>query len=135
MVGIQGSKTFEDYAIFLSGMAVVLKRLQALREPEDADIELVIFSAGPKKIKDMALEFINVSNFKTRGITAKLVNVPESWFKTNFYKLEMFSFFCNKKEVRSDLANFMDAKDIEVQVHRYEQVKQNKYDKIYNKGR
>lgn len=118
MVGIQGSQTFNDYASFLSGMALVLRRLK------DVDTELTIFSAGPKRIKDMALEFINVSNFKSRGITVKLVNVPESWFKTNFYKLEMFSFFCNKKESYSNLVNFLDSKDIDVQIHRYDTIKQ-----------
>ncbi len=114
MVGIQGSKAFSDYAVFLSGMALVLRRLK------DVDTELIIFSAGPKRIKDMASEFINVSNFKARGITVKLVNVPESWFKTNFPKLEMFSFFCNKKEAYSSLVGLLDSKDVDVQIHRYD---------------
>lgn len=117
MVGIQGSKTFNDYSVFLHGMALVLRRLK------DIDTELIIFSAGPKRIKDMALEFINVSNFKSRGITVKLINVPESWFKTNFHKLEMFSFFCGKKEPDSSLVKFLDSKDIEIQSHRYDEVK------------
>jgi hypothetical protein len=78
MVGVEGSKAFNDYAIFLSGMAMVLRRLK------DLDEELVIFSGGPKRIKDMALEFVNVSKFKSRGIKVNLVSVPESWFKNNF---------------------------------------------------
>ena len=117
MVGVQGSKTFNDYAAFLSGMAIVLRRLKSV------DTELIIFSAGPKRIKDMALEFINVSDFKSRGISVKLVNVPESWFKNNFYKLEMFSFFCNKKDPYSSLVGFLDSKDVDVQVHRYDGIK------------
>jgi hypothetical protein len=125
MVGVEGSKAFNDYAIFLSGMAMVLRRLK------DLDEELVIFSGGPKRIKDMALEFVNVSNFKSRGIKVKLVSVPESWFKNNFYKLEMFSFFCNSKESLPDLVNFLESKDVDVQIHRYHEIKQNKKDKIY----
>jgi len=117
MVGIQGSKTFNDYSSFIHGMALPLRRLAG------TDTELVIFSAGPKRIKEMALEFINVSNFKARGISVKLVNVPESWFKTNFYKLEMFSYFCTRKELPSSLANFLDSKDVDVQVHRYDELK------------
>jgi hypothetical protein len=124
MAGIQGTKAFDDYAIFLSGMALVLRRLK------DTDEELTIFSAGPRRIKEMALEFINVSNFKSRGIRVKLVNVPESWFKNNFHKLEMFSFFCNKKEPYSDLVGFLESKDIDVQIHRYQEIKQNKKDNI-----
>ncbi len=128
MVGIQGSKAFNDYAVFLSGMAMILRRLK------DLDEELVIFSGGPKKIKDMALEFVNVSNFKSRGIKVKLVNVPESWFKTNFHKLEIFSFFCNRKESLPELVNFLESKDVDVQIHRYHEIKQNKKDTIYYKG-
>jgi hypothetical protein len=127
MVGVEGSKAFNDYAIFLSGMAMVLRRLK------DLDEELVIFSGGPKRIKDMALEFVNVSNFKSRGIKVKLVSVPESWFKNNFYKLEMFSFFCNSKESLPDLVNFLESKDVDVQIHRYHEIKQNKKDSIYYK--
>jgi hypothetical protein len=127
MVGVEGSKAFNDYAIFLSGMAMVLRRLK------DLDEELVIFSGGPKRIKDMALEFVNVSNFKSRGINVKLVSVPESWFKNNFYKLEMFSFFCNSKESLPDLVNFLESKDVDVQIHRYHEIKQNKKDSIYYK--
>jgi hypothetical protein len=117
-VGVQGSKTFNDYAAFLSGMALVLRRLK------DVDTELIIFSAGPKRIKEMAMEFINVSNFKSRGISVKLVNVPESWFRNNFHSLEMFSFFCTKKEPYSQLVNFLDSKDVDIQIHRYDELKQ-----------
>ena len=113
MVGVQGTKAFDDYAVFLSGMALVLRILK------DKDTELTIFSAGPKRVSDMALEFVNVSNFKARGITAKVVRVPESWFRENHHKIDMFSFFANSKEPLSALVNFLDSKDVDVQVHRY----------------
>lgn len=113
MVGVQGTRAFNDYAVFLSGMALVLRRLK------NQDTELTIFSAGPKRVSDMALEFVNVSNFKARGITAKVVRVPETWFKENHHKLEMFSYFANEKEQFSSLVNFLDSKDVDVQVHRY----------------
>lgn len=113
MVGVQGSKAFNDYAVFLSGMALVLRRLK------DQDTELVIFSAGPKRVGEMALEFVNVSNFKARGIKAKVVMVPESFIKENHFKLEQFHYFCNEKEAFSSLANFLDNKEVDVQVHRY----------------
>lgn len=116
MVGVQGSQTFDDYSVFLSGMAIVLRRLG------DEDKELVIFSAGPKRVSDMALEFVNVSNFKGRGIKAKVIKMPESWFKTNHLEIDMFSYFCNEKENLSSLASFLDKKDVDVQVHRYHKV-------------
>lgn len=113
IVGVQGTKTFNDYSIFLSGMALVLRRLK------DQDTELTLFTAGPQRVNEMAMEFVNVSNFKSRGITAKVVKVPERWFKENHHKLEMFSFFANEKESLSELVNFLDNKDVDVQVHRY----------------
>jgi hypothetical protein len=113
MVGIQASKSFNDYSIFLSGMALVLRKLK------DLDTDLVIFSAGPKRVSDMAMEFVNVSNFKARGITAKVVRVPESFLRENHYKLEAFHYFCNEKEPFSNLVNVLDSKDVDVQVHRY----------------
>ncbi len=113
MVGIQGSKSFNDYSVFLSGMALVLRKLK------DLDTELTVFSAGPKRTGEMAMEFINVSNFKGRGIKAKVVHVPESFIKENHFKLDQFHYFCNEKEQFSALVSFLDKKDVDVQVHRY----------------
>lgn len=117
MVGVQGSKAFNDYSVFLSGMAMVLRKLK------DVDTELTIFSAGPRRTGEMALEYVNVSNFKARGIKAKVVHVPESFLKENHFKLEQFHYFCNEKEYPSALANFLDKKDVDVQMHRYHIVK------------
>ena len=117
MVAVQGSNSFNDYAIFLSGMAMVLRKLK------DQDNELVIFSAGPKRVSEMAMEYVNVSNFKARGIKAKVVRVPESFVTENHFKLETFHYFCNEKESFSRLANILDSKDVDVQVHRYHTVK------------
>jgi hypothetical protein len=117
MIGIQGSRAFNDYNIFMHGMALPLRRLAGTEK------ELTILSAGPKRIKDMAIEFKNVSDFKSRGITVRVIPVPESWFRSNFYRLEMFSYFCTRKELPSSLANFLDSKDVDVQVHRYDELK------------
>lgn len=133
IVGIQGSADFKDYAIFLSGMYRVLARLQSEEQGKESK-ELIFFSAGPKPIKDMATEYINVSNFKARGIKAKLINVPESWFKTNLNKIEVFYYFCNKKEDLSPLARHLHNKGAEVQAFRYPDVHLNQKDNIYNRG-
>ena len=46
IVAIQGTKTFDDYQIFLRAMGTALREL-----PED-DKEFLIFSAGPVNIKN-----------------------------------------------------------------------------------
>ncbi len=99
IVGIQGSKTYNDYSSFIHGMAMPL-RLMSI-----TDKKLTVFSAGPKRINEMALEFLNVSDFKSRGISIKLIYMPESWFRNNFEKIEMFIYFCSKLVVCLSLLN------------------------------
>jgi len=115
MVGVQASRNFNDYSIFLSGMA---KALFSMKNDE-LDSEFVIFSAGPHRLNQMCLEYLNVSNFKARGIKTKLVTVPPSWFKKNHATLGHFSYFCNVKEPIPEILDFMDGKDIPNFVHRY----------------
>ncbi len=114
MVGIQGSRSFNDYSIFLSGMA---KALFSMKDSDDN--EFVIFSAGPYRLNQMADEYLNVSNFKARGIKTKLVRVPPAWFKKNHSVIDHFAYFCNAKESLSEIVEFVDAKDVPNFVYRY----------------
>jgi len=120
ILGIQGSNEFNDYAIFLSGMALGLRKMDGL---DLEDKELTIFSAGPKRISEMAMEFVNVSDFRSRGIKAKVVKVPETWFRNNFDQVDIFIYFCNKGQPLSKLSDFLDQKEVDVQVMRYRTVK------------
>jgi hypothetical protein len=120
ILGIQGSAEFNDYSVFLSGMALALKRMEAL----DLDDKVfTIFSAGPGKTNEMAMEFINVSNFKSRGVTAKVVKVPESWLRDKYSSINLFLYFCNYKQPFSKLAEFLDKKEVDVEAMRYRIVK------------
>jgi hypothetical protein len=114
MVGIQGSRNFNDYSIFISGMAKVLVTMKAAD-----DKELVIFSAGPYRVNQMAQEYLNVSDFKGRGIKTKFVPVPPMWFKKNHSIINHFAYFCNPKDSIPELVNFIDSKDVLNYVHRY----------------
>jgi hypothetical protein len=120
ILGIQGSKEFNDYSIFLSGMALALRKMDSL---DLQDKELTVLSFGPKRIKDMALEFLNVSDFKSRGIKTKLLNLPESWGRSNHQSFDMFVYFCNEKQPFSKLSEFLDQKEVDVQIMRYRNVK------------
>jgi hypothetical protein len=120
ILGIQGSSEFNDYSIFLSGMALALRKMDVL-DLEDRDI--TIFSSGPKRISEMAMEFVNVSDFKSRGIRAKVVKVPESWFRNSFHQVDLFIYFCNERQPLSKLSDFLDQKEVDVQVMRYRAIK------------
>jgi hypothetical protein len=115
IVGIQGSKTFSDYNVFLRAMGVALSSL-----PED-DTEILFASAGPLNINNMAMEFINISerSLKARGIKTKLIKIPPSWIKENIHKIEYFAYFSKPKEPVSDLVDLAEAKDVSVGVYRY----------------
>jgi hypothetical protein len=133
IVGVQGSESFRDYSIFLSAMYRMLIRLKS-KEGDKENKQLMLLSAGPKPIENMAKEYLNVSEFKSRGIKTRLMNVPESWFKSHLSEIDIFYYFCNKKENLSSLGHYLNDKDIEVQTFRYSDVQLNKKDNIYNRG-
>jgi hypothetical protein len=114
MVGVQASRNFNDYSIFLAGMAKALYSIK-----EGTDKEFTVFSAGPHRLNQMAEEYLNVSNFKARGIKTKLVRVPPNWFKKNHSVINHFAYFCNAKEPIPEIIRFIDGKDVPNFVHRY----------------
>lgn len=115
IVGIHGTRNFDEYNIFLRAMGTALSSL-----PED-DTEFLIYSAGPARINAMALEFSNVSqrSLKARGIKIRTYKVPPKWLKENINDVGYLAFFSKPKEPVSDIVEIADAKDIEVGVYRY----------------
>ena len=115
IVGIQGTKSFNDYSVFLRGIGNALRSL-----PQD-DKEFTIMSAGPININNLALEFANVSenSLKARGVKIKLVKIPPSWIKNNIHSVNYFLFFSKPKEQLSELVDLAEAKDVEVGVYRF----------------
>jgi hypothetical protein len=115
IVAIQGSKTFIDYNVFLRAMGVALASLDA------EDQEILVASAGPININNMAMEFVNISerSLKARGIKIKLIKIPPSWIKDNIHNIGYFAYFSKPKEPVSNLVDLAEAKDVEVGVYRY----------------
>lgn len=112
IIGIQGSRNFKDYTIFLRAMGTALHQ-------HDGTEEFTIISAGPHKVNEMALEFINVSNWKSRGIKAKVVKMPAIALKERIQDLDYFIYFSLPKETESDLVREAQDKDVEVGIYRY----------------
>lgn len=115
IIGIQGTRNFTDYNVFLRAMGTALSM-----KPE-SDNEFIIYTAGPAQINSMSLEFSNISerSLKARGIKIKTQKVPPKWLKDNINVLSYFAFFSKPKEPVSDLVDTAEAKDIEVGVYRY----------------
>lgn len=115
IVAVQGTKSFDDYTIFLRAMGTAMLNL-----PE-GDKEIYVYSAGPAHINSMCMEFVNISerSLKARGIKIKFIRVPPSWIKENIIDVGYFAFFSKPKESLSDLVKLAEAKEIEVGVYRY----------------
>ncbi len=115
IIGVQGSKNFDDYNIFLRAMGTALSML------EKDGKEIVVYSAGPSNINTMCLEFVNVTerSLKGRGVKIKMQKAPASWLRSNHKMIDYFVYLGKPKESLSDLALYMEKKGIELGVYRY----------------
>lgn len=115
IVGVQGSRSFDDYAIFLRAMGTALSMM------EEGDREFNIYSVGPARINSMALEFANVTerSMKARGIRVKVQKVPFSWAKENMFEINYFAYFGKPGDRQSELVEIADRKSVEAGVYRY----------------
>lgn len=115
IVGIQGTRNFDNYNIFLRAMGTALSSMP------DNDNEFLVYSCGPNKINAMGMEFCNVSerSLKARGIRVKFLKVPPKWMKQNVSEFDYIAFFSKPKEPVTDVIDEAEAKDIEVGIYRY----------------
>lgn len=115
IVGVQGSKNFNDYSIYLRAMT------RAMALFNKGDKEFTIMSAGPQNVNGHVMEFTNIAEntFKSNGVKVKVVKVPPSWFEKNMHDVDFFAYFCQPKESVSPLVRHAEDKDVEVAVYRY----------------
>lgn len=115
IVVVQGTKSFNDYSIFLRAMGTALSSM-----PED-DNEFYIYSAGPAHINKMVAEFSNVSErgMKARGKKIRFYRVPPKWVKENMNIVNYVVYLSKPKEPVSDIVDLAESKDINVGVYRY----------------
>lgn len=115
IVGVQGTRSFSDYNIFLRAMGTALMSIG------DGDKEFFIYTTGPAHINSMAMEFSNISerSLKARGIKIRTVKVSPKWLKENVHILGYMVYLSKPKEPVSDLVSAAEAKDIEVGIYRY----------------
>ena len=114
IIGMQASRNFDDYSVFLRAMGTALYDL-------DGDTKFTILTAGPHKLNDMAMEFVNISerSLKAKGIKAKVVKMPEKAIQERLLDLDSFLYFSLPKETPSELALDAEAKDLEVLFYRF----------------
>lgn len=115
IMAVQGSRNFEDYAVFLRAMYSALSSMK----PEDK--EIYIYSAGPVKVNNMALEFSNVSenSLKARGIKIQTRKIPISWLEENLGQCDYYAYFSKPGEPISKLVDQADSLGIEAGLYTY----------------
>ena len=71
LIGVQGTKSFNDYPIFLRAMGTAMSGISS------DDKSITIFAAGSHQVNALAMEFCNISerSLKARGIKIKFVKV------------------------------------------------------------
>jgi hypothetical protein len=99
IIVVEGTKSFEDYDIFMRAMGVALSHV-----PEDRDIQ--VWSVGPHKINSFTAAFCNSSeNFlKQKGFKISFSKVHASWVYENIEYVDYFAFFSKPNESLSKLS-------------------------------
>lgn len=115
IVGVQGTRNFTDYNIFLRAMGTALSMM------EDDDKEFIVYGCGSYNINQFILEFINVSerSLRARGIKPRFIKNSEKNMKTMIKDIDYFIFLSKPKESVSELVDLAEAKDIEIGIYRY----------------
>lgn len=106
VIVVEGSKSFNDYDIFMRAMSVALSN-------SNVDNDIQVWSVGPHKINNFTASFCNSSeNFlKQKGIKISFSKVNYQWVIENFSFVNYFAYFSLPQESLSKLALL--AQDIE----------------------
>jgi hypothetical protein len=115
IIAVEGTKSFEDYDLFMRGMTV------ALSTP-DIDSDIQVWSLGPHKINSFTAAFCNSSeNFlKHKGFRISFYKINSQWFLENISSVNYFAFFSLPKENISRIAkSIQDLNTCELGIFRY----------------
>lgn len=113
-VAVQGTKSFDDYNVFMRSMAVAMSELRR-------NETITVYSVGPHKINSFVAGFVNLSEngMKARGMSIKYYRVAETWLEKNLDSMDYFVFLSKPKEPYSRLLKIADQKGLETGVFRY----------------
>ena len=115
ILAVQGSNSFSDYNIFLRAMYT------ALHTMAEDDKEIFVYTAGPVKVNNMALEFCNITenSLKARGIRIQTRRITRQWVEDNMEHIDYFAFFSKPGEPMSKLVDLADEHGVEAQVYTF----------------
>lgn len=115
VIVVEGSKSFNDYDIFMRAMSVALSS-------SNVDNDIQVWSVGPHKINNFTASFCNSSeNFlKQKGIKISFSKVNYQWVIENLMYVNYFAYFSLPQESLSKLVLLaQDMKGCEIGIFRY----------------
>lgn len=116
IIAVEGTKSFNDYEVFMRAMGVALS-------VEYLDSRIEVWSAGPQNINRFTAAFCNSSeNFlKQKGFRISFKRYPISHIKTSMGQVDYFAFFCkpNQKNAESKLLPTAEYYQVESGIFRY----------------
>lgn len=115
ILGVQGTRKFDDYNIFLRSMHT------ALSDMDMSDKTITIYSAGTANINSMVTEFVNISerSLKARGIRIKFLKLPPQVIAKKVDEINYLIFLCKPGERTSDLVEIADNNNVDVGIYRF----------------
>lgn len=98
IIVVEGTKTFNDYEIFMRGMGVALSN-------KSIDSNISVWSLGPHKINSFTAAFCNSSeNFlKQKGFKIRFHKVNAKWVAENIYSINQYLYFSLPSESASKM--------------------------------
>jgi hypothetical protein len=99
IVTVEGTKSFDDYDVFMRAMGVALSMT-------NQDNEIQVWSLGPHKINSFTAAFCNSSEnyLRQKGFKTSFSKVHPSWVEENLEYVNYYAFFSSPKESLSRLA-------------------------------
>jgi hypothetical protein len=115
IIVVEGTRSFEDYEVFMRAMGV------ALSNPNN-DSEIQVWSLGPHKINSFTAAFCNSSeNFlRQKGFKIRFSKVNADWVRDNLEYVNYHAFFSLPKESLSNITKMaQQLEGCEVGIFRY----------------
>lgn len=115
IIAVEGSKTFDNYDIFMRAMGV------ALSKPMSSN-EIQVWSLGPHKINSFTASFCNSSEsfLKNKGFKINFYKVSHAWVAENLSSVNYYAFFSLPKDQESRMCKAaQDIEGCEVGIFRY----------------
>lgn len=114
IIAVEGSKTFDDYDIFMRGMTVAIA-------DAGEENEINVWTAGPYKINSFTASFCNSAEnyLKQKGYKIRFSKVNQSWLSENMDRVNHFAYFSNPNERPSRLTAEAELANIDVSIYKY----------------